>query len=87
VTCSTGGSATVDVAVAPNNKIVNANISIGKEYVKAVQTIESNKKVGDPNITPAPNVVYEAGNAIYLNPGFKTTTPSTFSARIKTCPN
>jgi hypothetical protein len=87
ITCSSGGTTTVDVAVATNNKTVGANISTGKEFVKAVQTIESSKKVGNSAVTPAPNVIYEAGNAILLKPGFEASNSSTISARIKTCPN
>ncbi|MFY7908925.1 MAG: hypothetical protein ACOVO2_05215, partial [Emticicia sp.] len=61
VQCSTGGSASVDVIVASANVNVNANVITGVEKVKATETIESDKKVGDAAFTPSPNVSYEAG--------------------------
>jgi hypothetical protein len=83
--CSTGGSASVDVVVATANVQINANVTTGTEKVKAVNTIESDKKIGSPNFTPAPIVTYEAGNSILLKPGFSTEKYSTFKAEIKTC--
>jgi hypothetical protein len=85
VNCSTGGSNTVDVVVASTSVVVANNIATGKERVKATGTITSDKKVGSPNFTPAPNVIYEAGKSITLLPGFTAEKWSTFRAAIKTC--
>jgi Concanavalin A-like lectin/glucanases superfamily len=85
VQCSTGGTGTVIVEVATANVIVNSNITTGSETVKATNTIESDKKVGSANFTPAPSVNYEAGNAILLKPGFSTEKYSVFKAEIKKC--
>ncbi len=85
VTCSTGGSTTVDVRVTPQNVVVSNNITTGKEQLKATDTITSDKKIGDANFTPAPNVIYEAGKSITLLPGFTAERWSTFKAEIKTC--
>ncbi|SOE22909.1 Right handed beta helix region [Spirosomataceae bacterium TFI 002] len=85
VSCSTGGSTTVEVKVAQPNVTVTNNVSTGKAIVKAVNTIEANKKVGDPNVTPAPNVIYEAGNSILLQPGFVAQGAAVFKAEIKVC--
>ncbi len=85
VTCSTGGSTSIDVRVAEPNVVVTNNISTGKSVVKAVNTIVSNKSVGNPNVTPAPNVIYEAGNSITLTPGFVAQGAAVFKAEIKGC--
>jgi hypothetical protein len=85
VTCSTGGSTTINVRVAQPNVVVTNNISTGRDVVKAVNTIESAKRVGDPNVTPAPNVIYEAGNSIMLKPGFVAQGQAVFKAEIKVC--
>lgn len=85
VTCSTGGSTSIDVRVAEPNVVVTNNISTGKSVVKAVNTIVSNKSVGNPNVTPAPNVIYEAGNSITLAPGFVAQGTAVFKAEIKGC--
>jgi surface protein len=83
--CSTGGSASFQIVVATTNLAVATNISTGKERFKAVQTLTSNKKVGDANFTPGANVIYEAGGAIILEPGFTAEKWSVFRAEIKTC--
>jgi Concanavalin A-like lectin/glucanases superfamily/Bacterial Ig-like domain len=85
VRCSTGGSTTVDVTVVTTNVMVNNDINTGIEKVKALERIESNKKVGDINFSPAPNVSYEAGKSIELKPGFVVEKNSTFKAEIKGC--
>ena len=85
VQCSTGGGATVDVVVASTNVVVSNNVTTGTERVKATETIESDKKIGNPNFTPAPAVSYEAGKAIVLKPGFVAEKWSTFKAEIKGC--
>ncbi len=85
VQCSTGGNTTVIVSVAPATATVTKNISTGTSQVKAVNTIEADKKVGDPNYTPSPKVSYEAGKAIILKPGFVAEAGSVFKAEIKTC--
>ncbi len=85
IQCSTGGSATVTIGVAQANAVVDLNISTGKSITKAVSSIESDKKIGNPNFTPAPNVTYEAGNSILLKPGFVVEKWSTFKAEIKGC--
>jgi hypothetical protein len=86
VQCSTGGSTTVDVAIANTSVVVGSNVTTGVEKVKAVERIQSNKRIGDVSFTPAPNVTYEAGRSIELQPGFVVDAFSVFSAQIKTCP-
>jgi ELWxxDGT repeat protein len=83
--CSTGGFASVDVTVTTSAVTVSANISTGNELIKAVNTIESDKKIGDPDFTPAPVVTFEAGKSILLKPGFVADTRSVFKAEIKGC--
>ena len=85
VQCSSGGYSLIDVAVASQNLVVNNNIATGKEILKAVNTLQSSKKIGDPNFTPSPYVIFEAGNSITLLPGFIADKSSIFSASIKSC--
>ncbi len=85
VDCSTGGSTTVKVIVATPNITITADVETGKEKVKAIQTIVSDKKVGVPTFTPGANVIYEAGNSITLLPGFTAEKWSIFKAEIKGC--
>jgi ELWxxDGT repeat protein len=85
VQCSTGGNTSVTVSVAPATATVTKNISTGTSQVKAVNTIEADKKVGDPNYTPSPKVSYEAGKSILLKPGFVAEAGTVFKAEIKTC--
>lgn len=85
IQCSSGGGTTIDVLVASQNVIVSNNITTGTDKVKAVKTIESDKRIGSPSFTSAPSVVHEAGNAIILKPGFIADSWSTFSASIKAC--
>ena len=85
VDCSTGGSTTVKVTVATPNINIAADVETGKEKVKAIQTIVSDKKVGVPTFTPGANVIYEAGNSITLLPGFTAEKWSIFKAEIKGC--
>lgn len=84
-TCSVGGSATVTVTVSTSAVVVAANITTGAELVKAVNTIESAKKIGDVSVTPGANVKFEAGNSILLKTGFVVEKGSTFFAEIKGC--
>ncbi|MCP1385716.1 3-coathanger stack domain-containing protein, partial [Runella salmonicolor] len=84
--CSTGGSETFTIVVATNTVAVGYDVITGKERFKAVTTLTSTKKVGHVTFTPRANVVYEAGNAITLLPGFTAEKSSTFQAEIKTCP-
>jgi ELWxxDGT repeat protein len=83
--CSAGGFASVDITVTTSAVAVSSNISTGTELVKAVNTIESDKKIGDPDFTPAPVVTFEAGKSILLKPGFVADTRSVFKAEIKGC--
>ncbi len=85
VDCSTGGSTTVKVIVATPNISITTDVETGKEKVKAIQTIVSDKKVGIPTFTPGANVIYEAGNSITLLPGFTAEKWSIFKAEIKGC--
>jgi ELWxxDGT repeat protein len=85
VQCSSGGSTTVDVTVAATNVVVNANITTGKGQTKAVESIESAKKIGSPSYSPSPNISYEAGKSIVLKPGFVVEAGSVFKAEIKGC--
>ncbi|RYU92762.1 right-handed parallel beta-helix repeat-containing protein [Emticicia agri] len=84
-TCSSGGSATVTVNVAESSVSVTNNVSTGVVLVKVAQTIESNKKVGNPAFTPMPNVTYQAGGSIVLNPGFVVEAGAVFKAEIQVC--
>jgi hypothetical protein len=88
VTCSTGGSGTVDVSVVKVNEVISSNISTGTSEVRALETIQSDKKIGDTNVTPAPNVIFQSGKSILLSPGFEVTAESIFKAIIQiTCPD
>lgn len=85
VQCSSGGSTSFDIVVATTNLAVNKNVTTGKDRFKAANTLTSDKKVGDANFTPGASVIYEAGNAIVLQPGFVAEKWSVFKAEIKTC--
>ncbi len=85
VQCSTGGSATVDVTVVASAVVMSTNITIGNEIIKSVNSIESDKKIGDPNFSPSPVVTFEAGKSILLKPGFVADSRSVFTAQIKGC--
>jgi len=87
-TCSGGGSASVTVTVVTTSMtaiVVTSDITTGTELIKALNTIESNKKVGDASVTPSPNVTFEAGKSIMLKSGFVAEKGSTFLAEIKGC--
>ncbi|RYU95436.1 Ig-like domain-containing protein [Emticicia agri] len=83
--CSSGGSSGTDVVVANTNVVVANNVSTGVEHVKAILTLQSSRKIGEPDFTPAPNVTFEAGKSILLKPGFVAERHTTFTAEIKTC--
>lgn len=83
--CSTGSSASVEVVVAQTNVVVNKNTSTERVIIRAIDTLESDKKVGTVNFTPSANVIYEAGKSITLKPGFIAEKHSVFKAEIKTC--
>jgi hypothetical protein len=83
--CSTGGIATADVGVAATDVTVTKNISSGENKFKALNAIESSKKIGDPNFSLSANVSFEAGNSITLQPGFVAEKNSIFRAEIKGC--
>lgn len=83
--CSTGGFASVDVEVAMSSVVVSTNITTGLEQIKALNTIESAMKIGDPDFTPAPVVSFDAGKSITLKPGFVADARSVFKAEIKGC--
>ncbi|MBA4851276.1 3-coathanger stack domain-containing protein [Emticicia sp. BO119] len=83
--CSSGGLSSKDVVVAQTNTTVTNHTSTGIERIKAILTLESSKKIGEPDYTPAPNVSFEAGNSITLKPGFVVEKHSVFSAVIKGC--
>ncbi|RFS17744.1 ELWxxDGT repeat protein [Emticicia sp. C21] len=83
--CSTGGAANVNVTIATANTVVSAHIATGTNDIKALDTIESSKKVGDPNYSPSANVSFQAGKSITLNPGFVAEYRSTFKAEIQAC--
>ncbi|WP_158561220.1 ELWxxDGT repeat protein [Emticicia sp. C21] len=85
IQCSAGGSATVDVTVVTSAVVMSANITTGNELIKAVNSIESNKKIGDPDFSPAPIVTFEAGKSILLKPGFVADAKTVFTAQIKGC--
>jgi hypothetical protein len=85
VQCSTGGMTSKDVVVANTNVVVTNNVSTGIERVKAILALESSRKIGEPDYTPAPNVSFEAGRSILLKPGFVVERFSTFSAMIRGC--
>jgi surface protein len=87
VQCSTGGGASVDVVVVTPTVTVANNFTTGAHKVKATSSIISNKKIGDPNFTPTPNVTFESGGSIELNPGFQTVPYSIFKASIVGCPD
>jgi GH35 family endo-1,4-beta-xylanase len=84
-TCSTGGNAAIEVRIAPNSVVVVDNFSTGTQQVKATQSIESAKKIGDLAYSIQPTVTYTAGKAISLQPGFVATKGSVFKAEIIGC--
>lgn len=83
--CSTGGMGATDVVVATANVMIGNHIATGTEHIKATHTLESAKKIGEPDYTPAPNVSFEAGGSIVLKPGFVVEKFSTFLAVIRGC--
>lgn len=85
VQCSAGGSATVDITLVAPTVAMSTNITTGTEFIKAANSIESDKKIGDPDFTPAPVVTFEAGKSITLKPGFMADSRSVFKAEIKGC--
>ena len=82
--CSNGDYTTGTVKVAVTNTSLNSILPTGSDKVKAVETIRSTAKLGN-NQPPGANVIYEAGNAIILEPGFTAEKWSVFKAEIKTC--
>jgi hypothetical protein len=84
-TCSAGGNAAIEVRIATNSVVVANDFSTGTQQVKAVQSIQSAKKVGDLTYSTQPNVSYTAGRAISLEPGFQITNGSVFKAEISGC--
>jgi surface protein len=87
VQCSTSGDTSVEIIVATPTVTVANNFTTGVHKVKATSSIISNKKIGDPNFTPTPNVTFESGGSIELNPGFQTVPYSIFKASIVGCPD
>jgi len=83
--CSTGSYATVEVTVVAANATQTNDIVTGQRVLKATQTLESTRKIGDPDFTPGANVTFESGKSILLKPGFVAEKRSTFSAVIKAC--
>ncbi|WP_158561230.1 ELWxxDGT repeat protein [Emticicia sp. C21] len=83
--CSTGGASSVDVSIASQTVVINTNIITGFNLIKALNTIESAKKIGDPNYSPSANVSFQAGQTIVLKPGFVAEKNSVFKAEIKAC--
>jgi hypothetical protein len=77
----------VEIIVATPTVTVANNFTTGVHKVKATSSIISNKKIGDPNFTPTPNVTFESGGSIELNPGFETVPYSIFKASIVGCPD
>jgi hypothetical protein len=77
----------VEIIVATANVTVANNFTTGVHKVKATSSIISNKKIGDPNFTPTPNVTFESGGSIELNPGFETVPYSIFKTSIVGCPD
>ncbi len=83
--CSLGSTASTTVNIAANNVIVAGHVLTGVVIVKAIQTIESDKEIGDGSSAPMPNVTYQAGNSILLNPGFMVEKGAVFKAEIQGC--
>ncbi|MFY7909721.1 MAG: endo-1,4-beta-xylanase, partial [Emticicia sp.] len=84
-TCSAGGNAAIEVRIATSSVVVANDLSTGTQQVKAVQSIQSAKKIGDLAYQTQPNVGYVAGNSINLLPGFQVTSGSVFKAEIIGC--
>jgi surface protein len=86
VQCSTGGSETVEIAVATSSQTIVTDFKTGEHKVKATNSILSNRKIGDPTTITANDVTFESGGSVLLNPGFETYSNSNFKALIKQCP-
>jgi hypothetical protein len=85
--CSTGGDTSVEIIVATPNVTVATDFTTGTRKIKSLNRIISNKKIGDLNFTPTPNVTFESGGSIELNPGFQTVPYSIFKTSIVGCPD
>ncbi|MFD2520119.1 right-handed parallel beta-helix repeat-containing protein [Emticicia soli] len=84
-TCSLGSTASTTVSIATTNTVVATDIYTGTLLVKAIQTIQSARIIGDNGTTPLPNVTYQAGNSITLQPGFMVENGTVFKAEIQGC--
>ncbi|RYU97114.1 ELWxxDGT repeat protein [Emticicia agri] len=83
--CSTGGAASVEVNVVGSAVTMTSNIVTGTNLIKALNTIESAKKIGNSDFSPFANVTFEAGKSITLKPGFSVEYRSTFKTEIRAC--
>ncbi|WP_435353921.1 beta strand repeat-containing protein [Emticicia sp. SJ17W-69] len=86
-TCSAGGSSTVVVTVGTTSAILtNAdNVSTGSVKFQVTESITSNSIIGETSVIPKPNVLYQAGKSIIMQPGFSITAGSVFNAKIQGC--
>lgn len=86
-TCAAGGSGNIVVTVGATTAALTStdNIQTGTAKFQVTQVITSSSLIGNSAINPKPNVLYQAGKSILLQPGFSTTTGSIFSAKIQGC--
>ncbi|WP_165372265.1 3-coathanger stack domain-containing protein, partial [Emticicia agri] len=86
-TCSAGGSGSRVITVnATDVTLSNAdNILTGTSKFQVTQNIISTSQIGQDATNPKPNVLYQAGKSIVLQPGFSTASGSIFNAVIQGC--
>lgn len=86
-TCAAGGSSNIVVTVGAISATLTSadNVSTGTAKFEVTETVTSNSQIGAIAINPKPNVLYQAGKSILLQPGFSTVDGSIFNAKILGC--
>lgn len=86
-TCSAGGSSSRAINVGASNVTLSSvnNIVTGTAKFQVIQSITSSSQLGQDATNPKPNVLYQAGKSILLEPGFTAVSGSVFSAIIQGC--
>ena len=85
--CAAGGSGNIVVTIgATTAALTNTdNIQTGMAKFQVTQVLTSSSLIGNSAINPKPNVLYQAGNSITLQPGFFTEPGVVFNAKIQGC--
>ncbi|MBA4850555.1 3-coathanger stack domain-containing protein [Emticicia sp. BO119] len=86
-TCSVGGSGSKVINVSASDVTLTTvdNVMTGTAKFLATQNITSTSRIGQDATNPKPNVLYQAGKSILLQPGFSTVSGSIFLAKIEGC--